>query len=179
MKKTNTVTTRVGRLMAGAGMAAVVAGLAGYQSATLEAATATASLGVTANVTANCTIAAGNLGFGSYDPVVAQAASPLDQTSTLTVACTKGTNAAVSLDLGTHASGSTRRMQSGSTATEFLTYELYTTGAHSVVWNTTNTVAYTATSKASSDLTVYGRVAAGQDVETGNYSDTIVATITF
>jgi spore coat protein U-like protein len=179
MKETITMTTRIGRLMAGAGMAALVAGFAAYQSATLDAATAIASFNVTANVTANCTIVAGNLGFGSYDPVVAQAASPLDQTSTLTVACTKGTNAAVSLDLGTHASGSTRRMQSGTTATEFLTYELYTTGAHSVVWNTTNTVAYAATSKASSDLTVYGRVAAGQDVETGNYSDTIVATITF
>jgi spore coat protein U-like protein len=180
MKKTITMTTRIGRLMAGAGMAALVAGFAGYQSATLEAATtATSSFNVTANVTANCTIVAGNLGFGSYDPVVAQAASPLDQTSTLTVACTKGTNATVSLDLGTHVSGSTRRMQSGTTATEFLTYELYTTGAHSVVWNATNTVAYTATSKASSNLTVYGRVAAGQDAETGNYSDTIVATITF
>ena len=179
MKETITMTTRIGRLMAGAGMAALVAGFAGYQSATLEAAAATASFSVTANVTANCTIVAGDLGFGSYDPVVANATSPLDQTSTLTVACTKGTNAAVSLNLGTHTSGSTRRMQSGSTATEFLNYELYTTGAHSVVWNTTNTVAYTATSKASSNLTVHGRVAAGQDVETGNYSDTIVATITF
>ena len=173
------MTTRIGRLMAGAGMAALVAGFAGYGSTNLEAATATASFSVTANVTANCTIAAGSLGFGSYDPVVANAASPLDQTSTLTVACTKGTNAAVSLDLGTHASGSARRMQSGSTATEFLSYELYTTAARSVVWNTSNTVAYAAASKNSSSLTVYGRVSAGQDVETGNYSDSIVATITF
>ena len=39
MKKTITMTTRIGRLMAGAGMAALVAGFAGYQSATLEAAT--------------------------------------------------------------------------------------------------------------------------------------------
>ena len=173
------MTTRIGRLMAGAGMAALVAGFAGYGSTNLEAAPATASFSVTANVTANCTIAAGSLGFGSYDPVVANAASPLDQTSTLTVACTKGTNAAVSLDLGTHASGSARRMQSGSTATEFLSYELYTTAARSVVWNTSNTVAYAAASKNSSSLTVYGRVSGGQDVETGNYSDSIVATITF
>jgi spore coat protein U-like protein len=125
------MTTRIGRLMAGAGMAALVAGFAGYGSTNLEAATATASFSVTANVTANCTIAAGSLGFGSYDAVVANAASPLDQTSTLTVACTKGTNAAVSLDLGAHASGSALGMQSGSTATEFLSYELYTTAARS------------------------------------------------
>jgi spore coat protein U-like protein len=173
------MTTRISRLMTAAGMAALVAGFAAHRSTTLEAATATASFGVTANVAANCTIVAGSLGFGSYDPVVAHATNPLDQTSTITVACTKGTNATVSLDLGTHASGSTRRMQSGTTATEFLTYELYTTVAHTVVWNTTNTVAYSAASKASTNLTVHGRVAGGQDVETANYTDTIVATITF
>jgi spore coat protein U-like protein len=173
------MTTRIGRLMAAAGTAALVAGFAGYQRATLEAATATASFNVTANVAANCTIVAGSLGFGSYDPVGAHASTPLNQTSTITVACTKGTSATVSLDLGTHASGSTRRMQSGTTTTEFLAYELYTTGAHSVVWNTTNTVAYNATSKASSNLTVHGSVAGGQDVEVATYSDTIVATITF
>jgi spore coat protein U-like protein len=62
------MTTRIGRLMAGAGMAALVAGFAGYGSANVEAATATASFNVTATVTANCTIVAGSLGFGSYDP---------------------------------------------------------------------------------------------------------------
>lgn len=173
------MTTRIGRLLAATGMAALVAGVAAYQSPTLEAAPQTASFNVTANVAANCTIVAGSLGFGSYDPVVANASSPLDQTSTITVACTKGTSATVSLDLGTHTSGSTRRMQSGTTATEYLAYELYTTSGHATVWNTTNTVAYNATSKASSSLTVHGRVAGGQDVETANYSDTIVATITF
>jgi spore coat protein U domain-containing protein, fimbrial subunit CupE1/2/3/6 len=173
------MTTRIRRLMAAAGMATLVAGFAAYQSAPLEAAQATASFNVTASVAANCTIVAGALGFGSYDPVVANASSPLDQTSTITVACTKGTNATVSLNLGTHTSGSTRRMQSGTTATEFLAYELYTTSGYGTVWNATNTVAYNATSKASSALTVYGRVAGGQDVETASYSDTIVATITF
>ena len=126
MKKTITMTTRIGRLMAGAGIAALVAGFAGYQSATLEAATTqTASFNISANVAANCTIVAGNLGFASYDPVVANATNPLDQTSPITVACTKGTSATVSLDLGTHASGSTRRMQNGTTATEFLTIAIH------------------------------------------------------
>jgi spore coat protein U-like protein len=173
------MTTRTGRLIAGAGMAALVAGFAGYTSSNLEAATATASFGVTANVNANCTISAATLAFGSYDPVVTNASTPLDQTSTLTVACTKGTSAAVSLDVGTHASGSTRRMQHSVTATEFLTYEMYTSAARTTVWDSTNTVAYSASSKAPSSLTVYGRVAAGQDVATGSYSDSVVATITF
>ena len=119
------MTIRMSRLIAGAALSALAAGFAA--SATVEAATATTSFGVTASVNANCTISAATLAFGGYDPLVANASTPLDQTSTLTVTCTKGTSAAVSLDLGTHASGSTRRMQNDSTATEFLTYELYTT----------------------------------------------------
>jgi spore coat protein U-like protein len=171
-----TAATRIRRIVAGAGMAALVTGLAGD---TTKAATATASFGVTASVAANCSISAGALGFGGYDPLSANASAALDQTSTLTVACTKGTSASVSLDLGTHASGTTRRMQHASTATEFLSYELYTTAARNTVWNSTNTVAYSAASKAPSSLTVYGQVAGGQDVASGNYSDTVVATITF
>ena len=167
---------RIARILAGTGVVVLVAGLAGQ---TTEAATATASFGVTASVAANCSISAAALAFGGYDPVSTNASAALDQTSTLSVACTKGTSATVSLDLGTHATGATRRMQHSSTATEFLTYELYTTAARTTVWNTTNTVAYSAASKAASSLTVYGQVAGGQDVATGNYSDTVVATITF
>lgn len=172
------MTKRMGRLIAGAGIATLVAGFAGYTG--IEAAGVdTGNLAVSASVAAKCTISDGTLGFGTYDPVVDNAATALDQVGTLDVACTKGSAATVSLDLGTHANGSTRRMQHGVTATEFLAYELYTTAARNVVWNTTNTVSYNATSKAPSTLTVYGRVAAGQDVATGSYTDTVVATVTF
>jgi spore coat protein U-like protein len=177
MEEVRKMATRMSRLLAGVGISALVAGVAGV--AQVQAATATASFGVSASVTANCTISAGALSFGTYDPVAANASAALDQSSTLTVACTKGTSAAVSLDAGTHASGAARRMQHSSTATEFLTYELYTSSARTTVWDTTNTVSYSAASKAASSLTVYGRVPSGQDVATGSYADTVVATITF
>ena len=35
------------------------------------------------------------------------------------------------------------------------------------------------TSKAATNLTVYGRVPSGQDANVGNYSDSVVATIDF
>ena len=38
---------------------------------------------------------------------------------------------------------------------------------------------YTAASKAAANLTVYGRVAPGQDVAVGSYTDTVVATVNF
>ena len=166
---------RMSRLVAGAGIAVLVAGLGAARSK-VEAATDTSSFAVTATVAANCTISAGALAFGSYDPVVTNASADLDQTSTITVACTKGSSAAVSLDDGVNASGSTRRMKAGA---DYLDYEMYSDSGRTTVWNTSNTVSYAATSKAPASLTLYGRVAAGQDVPTGSYSDTVVATITF
>jgi spore coat protein U-like protein len=167
---------RIGRLVAGAGVAALVAGFVGLGQSDVQATTATSSFAVQASVTANCTISAATLNFGSYDPVVTNAAANLDQTSTITVACTKGSTGVVSLDNGVNASGVIRRMKSGA---NFLTYEMYNDSARSVVWNATNTVSYTAASKATSPLTLYGRVTGGQDVPVGSYADTVVATITF
>ena len=64
-------------------------------------------------MTNNCTISTAALAFGSYDPVVTNAATNLDGTGTVTVACTKGLTATVGLGLGSNASGSTRRMGDG------------------------------------------------------------------
>ncbi len=171
------MTKRMGRLIAGAGVAALVAGVVGTSQAPVEAATATASFNVTASVTANCTITASDLAFGNYDPVSTNAATPLDQQSTVTVACTKGTSASIALDDGAHFSGGTRNMDDGGGTT--LSYALYQDNGHSTVWTTASPQAYTAASKSASAQTVYGRVAAGQDVTTGSYSDSVTATITF
>jgi spore coat protein U-like protein len=176
MEEVQVMEKRISRLIAGAGMAALVAGLVGASQSQVQATTATSSFTVSASVTANCTISAGALAFGAYDPVVTNASTDLDQTSTITVACTKGSTGVVSLDNGTNASGATRRMKSGA---NFLSYEMYNDSGRSVVWNASNTVSYLAASKATSSLTLYGRVAAGQDIPVGAYTDTVIATITF
>ncbi len=167
---------RIGRLIAGAGVAALVAGFVGMAQSNVNAATATSTFAVTASVAANCTIAAGALAFNAYDPVVANASTNLDQTSTITVACTKGSTGVISLDNGSNFSGGNRRMKAGA---NFLNYEMYSDSARTTVWNTTNTVSYTAASKATSPVTLYGRVPSGQDVPVGSYSDSVIATITF
>jgi len=170
--------TRMGRLMAGAGMTALVAGMVGYSPATVDAAgSANASFAVTASVTANCTISASALAFGSYDPVSVNAASPLNQSSTLTVACTKGTSATIALDDGTHFSG-TRRLL-GATNGDFLSYALYQDNSYSTAWTSASTKAYNAANKNASAQTVYGQVTAGQDVSVDTYSDSVTATISF
>jgi spore coat protein U-like protein len=162
------------------GMAGATAGLALLFAATTSAATATANLGVSATVTNNCTISTTALAFGSYDPVAAHAATDLDGTGAVSVACTKGTTATVGLGLGSNASGSARRMSDGSG--NFLTYELYQDSGHSTVWGAAGAGLLSpaaAPSKTARSFTVYGRVVSNQDVTAGSYSDTVVATVNF
>jgi len=167
---------QMGRLMAGATVAVVVAGVASYSQQRTEAAFSTpVNVAVTANVASNCVMTAGSVAFGAYDPLVTHAAANLDQTGSVSVACVKGTVANVGLGAGSNFSGS-RRMSNG---TDFLAYELYTTAGRTTVWDTTNRVNYTAASKASTNLTIYGRVPSNQDVSAGSFTDTVVAQAEF
>ena len=93
---------------------------------------------------------------------------------------TKGAAPSIALALGGNASGSSRRLSDG--AGNYLTYELYQEAARSTVWGTTGGAVLTAAaapSKAARNFTVYGRVAGNQDVPSGNYADTVVATVNF
>jgi len=143
------------------------------------AATATTKMNVTASVTGTCTLASPvALAFGAYDPIGANATANLDVSpNALTVTCAKGVTAQISLDTGSNAQGTTRRLSDG---TNFLTYEIYTSAARTTVWNTTNTVTYVASSKAPSPIPVYGRIPSGQDVAVSSgYADVVNATVTF
>jgi spore coat protein U-like protein len=63
---------------------------------------------------------------------------------------------------------------------DYLSYQLYSDSGLTTVWgNTSGTgVGVTGTGAAVS-TTVYGSVAAGQNVPTGSYADTVAATVTF
>jgi spore coat protein U-like protein len=150
------------------------------------AATATSTLTVSATVATTCTISTtAQLAFGTYDPIGANASTPLDGTGQINVACTKGTNSPmIGMDLGQNASGTTRRMTSG---TDFLAYEIYQpnpagTGCpYTTAWGNEGAARYDpgTVNKTGKDITVCGRVPANQDVAAGSYTDTVVATINF
>jgi spore coat protein U-like protein len=134
----------------------------------------------TVTVISECTVSTSSVNFGAYDPVSANASTPNDSTGTVNVYCTAGTLATVALDLGSHASGSTRRLL-GSTG-DLLTYELYLDSARTVIWNAVNTDSGTSVSKLTpinGGFTAYGRIAAGQDVGMGNYGDTVLVTVNY
>jgi len=148
-----------------------------------NAGTATANLSVTATVSASCSISTTPLAFGAYDPVGANAATPLDATGGVVVTCTNGSSTTVTLGQGLNANtGSSdttplRRMVSGA---NFLSYTLYQNAGHTTVWgNTAGTGAAHTGSGTATTVPVYGRIPAGQNVATGSYADTVVATVTF
>jgi spore coat protein U-like protein len=149
-----------------------------------DAATATSNLSVTASVSANCSISTAPVAFGAYDPVSANASTALSGTGTVNVTCTNGASTTVTLGQGANAdTGSTdaapaRRLSDGTT--NYLSYSLYQDTGRTTVWgNTVGTgVANTGTGTQTA-ITVYGSVAAGQNVPSGSYSDTVVATVTF
>ncbi|GAP66686.1 putative spore coat protein, late developmental [Mizugakiibacter sediminis] len=168
--------------------ALIAAGLAlagiGVQA---QAGTDSATFNVTATVINSCkVVAANNIGFGNYDPAGANNTTPLDASGSVQVRCTKNTNAAVTLNQGANpATGSTcaspsRQMTDG--GSNRLGYAIYKDAARSQPWgcDATNQASFTSTGIASPiTLTTYGRVAAGQDVPAGSYTDTVSVTVTF
>jgi spore coat protein U-like protein len=172
--KTNTMKTLVG--------AALIAAVA-FVATPAHAGSATSDMSVTMSVGNNCTISAGTLAFGAYDPVSANATTAKDGAATLAVNCTNGSTATITLGQGSNADVAStdaaplRRAISGS---DYLSYALFSDSGRTTAWgNTAGTGAgYTGTG-GSTNVTVYGRVPAGQNVPYGSYSDTVVTTITF
>jgi spore coat protein U-like protein len=160
-------------------LALVALGLLAATAPSAFAGSATANLAVSASVVVNCTITTSPLAFGNYDPVVAHASTNLDADGIVTVACTKGSIVTIGLDTGANASGSTRRMKSG---TNYLTYEVYKDTGRTQAWGNSGADLYTtspAASKNPRDFTAAGRVPANQDIPAGAYTDTVVATVNF
>lgn len=131
----------------------------------VDAATASAPIVVTADVQTSCGITAPNIPFGIYNP-----GSGNTVNATLTVTCSAGsTGGSVSID-GTVGG---RQMTDGSG--NFLGYEVYSdTGT--TPWDSTSPLTFTG---ATASFTVYGELPAGQSVAPGSYSDTLTATVNY
>jgi spore coat protein U-like protein len=126
-----------------------------------------------------CTISATSVNFGSYNVFNG---SPTDSTGTVTYRCNGSAhNITVGLTQGASASFNQRQMQKGS---ESLTYNLFVDASRTNIWGdgTSGTSVYSISNPPNNtnvNLTVYGRVTAGQDVSAGSFSDTVTAVINF
>lgn len=150
------------------------------------AGTATTNMSVSSSVTASCSISSASMSFGSYDPLSANSGSGsnLDQTGSVNVACTSGASANITLGEGSNPTGTSsaaapeRQMDDG--ASHFLGYFLFQDAGHTTAWGDTAGTgkSHTGTGSAAT-LSIFGSIPKGQNVPPGNFSDTVLATITF
>ena len=130
----------------------------------------------------SCTVSAGALGFGTYDPTLP---AVLTSTGTIDITCTVTSHSnplsiALSAGSGTYTA---RTMMSGASK---LGYNLYLDAAHTQVWGDgtggsvlDNTTIVRHAGVAALTATVYGLLPALQDVAPGTYTDTITVTVSF
>lgn len=139
-----------------------------------------ANLGVSANVSVNCTISTAPVAFGTYDPIGANGTTPLDSNGSITIACTKGSTVTIGLDAGSNSGGTgARSMSSGA---ELLGYALYQDTTRTTPWGNSGAAVLdtgTAPSSAPRSFTVYGRVPPAQNVSAGTFTDVVLATVNF
>jgi spore coat protein U-like protein len=158
-------------VVAGLGAAFALAGL----PLTAHAATSITTFSVTAQVTTTCGITASNLNFGIYTGV------QVDATTTLSATCSDTTPYNVGLNAGTTTGATVTTRKMAGPATDLLGYQLFSDTGRTTNWGNTvgtDTVASTGTGLAQT-LTVYGRIPAGQFIQSGAYDDTITVTLTF
>lgn len=150
-------------------------------SGAVVAATVTDTFDVKLKINKNCTVnAISDLLFTDQTFL----SSAVTATSSVTVNCTKGTSAAVTLS-GT---GGSRTLSNG---TDTITYDLYSDSTHSTYWDSATAVTITgagvnssgatldASTATGTTRTIYGRVPAQDTETTGDYADTVTATVTF
>lgn len=147
--------------------------LVGVSSAA-RAQTADAAMGVSLVVAAECTLASTAMAFPGTGLIDAD----LTATAALTVQCTPGTAYTIALSNGAGgaATDAMRQMTSGANTVDYMIYQ---DEANTLPWSPTDTLAVAVATGADEIFTAYGTVLAGQNVPTGTYVDSVVATITY
>ena len=143
----------------------------------------TINLGVTATVGAACVLGQTPIGFGVYNHA---SVTDLNRTGSLSLACTSGSTPNIAIGVGLNQLAGVRRMTNG---TDFLNYSVFQPAtnaagaacAYTTAYPTTNPgfILTAAPSVAARVYNVCGRIPASQAVGTGNYSDTVIASVAF
>jgi spore coat protein U-like protein len=151
----------------------------------------------TASVAAKCVMSSiGDLAFGAYDPVVTNASTGLTGNTTFTLTCTRNSLPVISLSLANNFGGNIagkRSMNNGSSgAGNFLSYDLFVPNGVGGPGTANPSAAYWGDGTSGTSLfspsvpdinaqtiTIFGTVLPGQDVATGTYSDSVIATVNF
>ena len=143
-------------------------------SVTSSLPTATAQFSVTATADKSCSISATALTFGSYTGAL------VNSNATLTATCSSTTTYTVGLNAGTATGATVTNRSMTGPGSALLHYSLFSNSTHTTNWGNSSGSWVSGTGNGSGQaLTVYGQIPAGQYPTPGNYTDTIVATVTY
>jgi spore coat protein U-like protein len=136
--------------------------------------TGVAGLAISAGAgAANCNVSAIGVAFGSYNVFSSTAT---DITGSVSVTCNRTTPYTIALSTGS-GTYSSRSLKNG---TNVLSYNLFVDVTRLTIWGDgsggTQTVSGSSTN---ATFTVYGRIAARQNVKVGAYTDSITVTVTY
>lgn len=157
--------------------ALVAAGFAG----TANAAPLTDTFEVKIKILETCNVlTASDIDFGSTIPT---AGGQVDQTGTINVQCTNGTDYTLALNGGGNGDTAARRMVGPSAAT--ISYQLFQDAGHSNVWGTVadgeqvDGIGSGLGTTYQNSHTVHARAFLVGNEPAGDYADTVTATLTF
>ena len=166
---------------------AAFAAILGISATIAGAGTTNTNFNVSAKVVNNCTVSSSSISFGNYDPTNG---AGLSAQGTISAKCTKGDAVSVALNQGANpAPGSTplaplRRMTNG--ASNYLPYHIYIAAPPSKQeWGTGAAGKNQPMAQIASGVnvpvvfTTYGSLPAGTNVPVGDYTDIVVAVVTF
>jgi len=121
----------------------------------------------------SCTVSTSGIAFGSYDPFLPQHVASV---ATISVTCEEITSYSIALSSG----GGTYEQRVMNNGLHQLLYNLYTDATLNTVWG--DGAGHSATvsdTQLTAMHTVYGLIPARQNAHVGDYSDTIVITVTY
>ena len=156
-------------------ISAMLAGTVGLSSASFAT-----TFDVKTTVMGACTLTATDMDFGNYDTT---AESPNDAQSVINHTCTAGTSASIAISqgsLGDSASTDAVPIRGMTNGANTLAYSLSTSVGGEVEWGNTKAEGEAFVSDGTStDIDVYGRIAAGLAVYAGDYSDNLTVTVEY
>lgn len=154
------------------GMAAAAA----IVSAPALAGTQTSNIEVSLNVDNACTLTTGSLDFGTLTDLTAPSTTPL--ASGMSMTCTPGASANVTVSLSTNANGSQRRMKSNTlSTTQYVDYNVVDTNSANAPWPAGG-VAFVGDGT-SQPLGIAGLIPSQTAKPRDSYSDLIVVTVDY
>jgi spore coat protein U-like protein len=129
---------------------------------------------------AQCSVSTIGVSYGSYSPL---SVTPADSTGSVNILCNANIKVTIAIGPSPNSGGFNPRRLRKATGADFLNYNLYTNSSRATIWGNgtqgTAIVNINARRNRTSNVPVYGRAPAGQDIGTGAYSESLVVTINF